>query len=258
VYWESIFGGFSNVVNHEYRTYNFEGTFSLIPPVISCQDDGATNIGDPLPCEYPCEDEDANNIGDAADCTFDPASINIVVRKIPPAAGNNTPSCTSSATQNRGGTTVRLNGIDRSTNSASTASYTNLITNTDYDVSATSAPPGHQLCPPTTVTVATGGPGSSETSTDFKIRPLCYIQQTGTTAGYWTRGQRRAELDNWYTTNNGSWPTWSTYIVAGHYATPGTFWYQYSGSVSGTAAYYYLYQANWVSGSPIYTRSCPS
>jgi prepilin-type N-terminal cleavage/methylation domain-containing protein len=33
VYWESIFGGFSNVVNHEYRTYNFEGTFSLVSPV---------------------------------------------------------------------------------------------------------------------------------------------------------------------------------------------------------------------------------
>jgi prepilin-type N-terminal cleavage/methylation domain-containing protein len=30
VYWESISGGASNVVNHEYRTYNFEGTFSLM------------------------------------------------------------------------------------------------------------------------------------------------------------------------------------------------------------------------------------
>src|SRR5690606_16676765 len=155
------------------------------------------------------------------------AALNVRVRRIPPASGNNTPSCTATASQNRSGSSVVVNGQTRTTNSSSIAQFTGLNPNSNYSVTVT-APSGHTVCAPATSTATTGAAGSTVTK-DFKIRPTCtqYISSYNT---YYTRGTRRADLDGWYVTMDGNFPTWNTYIIAGHYAATGTFWYQYAGN----------------------------
>jgi len=74
VYWESILGGASNIVNHEFRTYNFDGTFSLIPP---------TPPPAPAPPVVLCTDTDAINTGASSACLYVPLISSIVANVAP-------------------------------------------------------------------------------------------------------------------------------------------------------------------------------
>jgi prepilin-type N-terminal cleavage/methylation domain-containing protein len=255
VYWESILGGVSNIVNHEYRTYNFEGTFSLIAPIINCKEEGADNENEPGECVFTCQDEagGASNIGSPLPCIYLPASINFVVRKIPPAAGNNTPNCSSAATQNRSGTTIRIDGVSVVTNSASTAAFSDLNTNTLYAATAVSAPNGYELCS-TTAAVTTGAPGSSTTdTTSFKIRPVCYSAISGYTSGrtvsYIARG-------GWARSSwGGGWFYWQG---TNYYYTSSGWTVEGQGGRTGSWTYFYGWDSYYVPGSPTYSMVCPS
>jgi type II secretory pathway pseudopilin PulG len=242
VRWESVLGGFIEEVEHVYRTYDFEGSYSLIAPTIistTCDDAGALNPGQPLPCRFP-------------------ASVNVVVRKIPPAPGNNTPNCSQPATSNQSGTRVNLNGSNENTNTTSTAIFSGLEANTVLPVSITSVPAGHQLCPGGPTTITTGAEGSNVTNSAFKIRPVCTLTQTGTIPGYYTRGARRTDADGLYYTLN----TDNVYIVPWISPPGGLYKFVQVGSSftwwdGRQVANYRGYNAVYISATPIFSRTCP-
>ncbi len=251
VRWDSILDANQDEVNHVYRTYDFNDTFTLpIATVDVCPNISGNQVAIPVGLIV---DVSGNCVAPLV-----PATINLVVRKIPPAAGNNTPSCSSAATVNRSGTSVQLNGVNGTTNSSSTATFNNLNTNTAYSASAITAPAGHQLCPPTTATVTSGASGSIVNSTVFKIRPVCYSYQSGTTPGYWTYGARRVDADNWYYVLD----TNGIYTIPWIAPPGGIYKFVHSGStgadyLGNPTAYYYGYNAVYVNGSPIYSNYCP-
>ncbi|MBI5357458.1 hypothetical protein HZB74_01270 [Candidatus Saccharibacteria bacterium] len=231
-------------------------------PHFACSD-GLDNDGDGR-IDFgggPSNDPDCTSATGTTETTpLPPPQIAVVVRKIPPGPGNTDPSCATPATLNRGGSRVTLNpgSLTQFTSSSnSTTTFIGLIENTTYTAVVT-PPSGHFICPPASRSISSGLAGTSG-QLDFKIAPDCYPRIIGYTAGYWAWGGRRADLDNWY---QHDWRAgWNTAFVAGHYAAPGTFWYQYSGTNAWwapNAAYYWVYQAYWVNGTPIYSNYCPS
>jgi type II secretory pathway pseudopilin PulG len=256
VYWESIFGGASNVVNHEFRTYNFENSFSLSAPTnfngslgggggggggggnvagVSLTIDkasvGPTSIGKvsfnlsdqsyktcgilitdsinpPTLSFYKNKyDVDCKTNGELSSdvisgllpgvtynivafaqknngevsysgaqiiTTKNPIVAEIIVKKIP--------SCGSTSETDMSGITISVKSTPGSsysseivTNSESKAIFNDLSSNSTYNVTASSAPTGHVLCPPTTTTIATGEPGQTVKNTTFKIRPIICV-----------------------------------------------------------------------------------
>lgn len=259
--WESINGNIYNTVNHEYRTYNFEESFSLTSPLGKCSTPGATNLGSPAPCAFPsetCQNSAATNFNISFPCILpvSPSSIKFIVKKIPPAAGNNTPNCSAVASLVRSGTTLNLSGTQKITDSQASATFNNLNANTQYNASVTGVPVDHELCPPANTTVTTPGPGDTSTNTTFKIRPICSLQITAYNIETYRRGKRRSDLDGWLTAVG--YPGWDTAFYGPHETDQSRyFMYVFSGSVSGPNAYYYLYELDTVPGSPIYGMVCP-
>lgn len=191
--------------------------------------------------------------------------LSVVVKKIPQGPGNTTPSCSNSATQNKPGSTVRLqnattNLIRSASGTPPTATFANLDENTAYTATVT-APSNYGVCPSGASTgsqATTTGVNGTTGQLDFKIRPNCGPAIVGYN-NYWAYGNRRTDLDGYYVTLNGSWPTWNTSFIAGNVRAGGTFWYVFSGDVNwgGGYAYYWLWEAIWHS-DPIYGNVCPS
>ncbi len=111
-------------------------------------------------------------------------AILVSVKKIPPAAGNNTPDCGAAATDNRSGTSVRLTRSDGvayngTTDYLSNALFTGLSYPPNYAYSASAtAPAGYQMCsgPVGVTTLGLGSaPGQGTTApATLKMRPVCY------------------------------------------------------------------------------------
>ena len=255
VRWENITGSNIDEVVQLHRVYDNPDTFTFVnptPPVVDlCSNLPGVQVA--LPVGY---SEDGSG-----GCVLDPSIVSFVVEKIAPRSGNRTPFCSSSATLDRSGTTVTLNGVNATTNSASTATFNDLDANTSYNATITGVPSGHELCPPVTRTVSTGAPGSTVTNTDFKIRPLCTLTQTGTNPGYWRLGARRTDADGTYIFMPSGvnyryivpWipPPGARYIFIQN--GPSFRWWDGS-----TVANYRGYDAVYVPPTPIFSRACPS
>lgn len=193
------------------------------------------------------------------------AHVTVVVKKIPQlptTTSNPTPPCSNPATQNAnavdvtlqydgvgGGTKVQASGSDGS------AVFSNLTKYGQY--TATASATRYQLCTGPPANRANLLPDVNPTI-NLTIRPICNFWTTYTSG--WAFGNRRADLDGYYVTNNGGWPNWNTQFVAGNIHTSGNFWYVYSGTLAWwnpQAAYYWLWEANWYS-NPTYHVDCPS
>lgn len=105
------------------------------------------------------------------------AGIQVTARKIPPNSNNTTPDCSAAATANKSGSGVNLSRSGYSqtqwTNGASQTTFNNLSRNRAYTANV-SAPEGYSACSPTTLTVTAQSPPSQ---LDFKIRPICTVEQ---------------------------------------------------------------------------------
>jgi type II secretory pathway pseudopilin PulG len=261
--WDRVSGGGVDELSLLYKiesasilssTFGFDPDSGIsIIPRPECRD-GEDNDGDgktDYPSDLGCTSRDDN------DETNLPSTIHVVVKKIPPASGNNTPSCNSAATQNRSGTTVRLGSQTKSTGSNSIAAFTGLTLLTEYNATVISPPSGFIACPPTSKNVSTGNGGTTQ-QVEFKIAPSCYSRITGYNS-YWALGNRRVDLDGYYIHDYRA--GWNSRFMAPHYtgAAPGMFWYYYGGPYphAANAAWYWLYEAYYRS-DPIYGMYCPS
>lgn len=193
--------------------------------------------------------------------------LDVVVKAIPPAAGNTTPSCGAAATQLKSGTTVSLTDNttgsfvgNKSTNASSIASFTGIqqgdsfaanIARSGWQVCSSDSPKSAGVPPPTPAVTAT-------------IRPICTT--TTTTTYGWVWGNRRADLDGYYYTwppavPAGYYPGADSSFVAGNYRAGGTFVYVYSGDWSRIGEgllYYWLWEVSWQPVSTTTTNHCPS
>lgn len=196
--------------------------------------------------------------------------VNVVVRKIPPAAGSTTPSCSSAATQNKSGSSVRLqnastNLVRSASGTPPTATFSDLNESTSYTTTVT-APFNYLVCPENGSTgsqnVTTGSKGTTN-QLDFKIIPNCGPSAQWHDA-YWAFGARQTGLDGYYYTwppavPAGTYPDADTRFVAG----PPNRWYVWSGDWSRIGEgllYYWVWDANlvqgyWANDGP---NSCPS
>lgn len=195
-------------------------------------------------------------------------ALNVLVRAIPPAAGNTTPSCAAAATQSKSGTTVRLYNNTtggtlvgtRSTDVNSLASFSGIQQGNTF--TANVSRPNFGVCPGSSTGVASATapvPVISKT-----IYPICTTITT-TTYG-WVWGNRRADLDGYYYTwppavPAGYYPGADSSFVAGHYQAGGNFVYVYSGDWSRIGQgllYYWLWEVSWAPISTTSTNHCPS
>ncbi len=211
-------------------------------------------------------------------------TVVVNVKKIRPAAGNNTPDCSSGDRENRSGINTQLYragyNTSKTTDGSSNATYNDLQPSVPYTATA-SAPAGHQLCGASSVT--TGG-YDSITTVNLAVRPVCYTthhydwQQEPVPESYyadhvgwnsyWIKGARRGDKDGYYGNSLGTGE--GVYVVGGQYTWlvfygvsniyPGYNWYNawdavwHSDPVYG-APYYHQYR--WVDRGYDY-NVCPS
>lgn len=211
-----------------------------------------------------------------------PPSVNVLVKKIPPLSvtGDNdkTPSCGNSATQNKSGSSVTLNGPNgfsqiKTTDASSTASYTNIpeLAAGQYAATINSVPANYEICPPNPSSPV---PAQGSQTINMKIRPRCSrysYTTTSSSTSYFYVQDAHTVYDGlydalWYsggTTHFVAGPG-----VAGHPETASNmYWYEYSGSsqtINGvTYGYYYVYNTHLSSSTTTtttthYDYSCPS
>jgi type II secretory pathway pseudopilin PulG len=193
-------------------------------------------------------------------------ALSVVVKAIPPAAGNITPSCAAAASQLKSGTTVRLTDNStgavvgtKSTDVNSLATFTGIQQGDTF--TATVSRSNFGVCPSGSTAVAsTTAPVPVISKT---IYPRCTTTTTTTYSGYWAYGARHPELDNYYYTippavPSGYYPGAYSSFVAG----PPYHWYVWSGDSSRAKEgllYYYIWDASWVNTSTTTTtHNCPS
>lgn len=243
--WPDVLGQGTDTVTTVYRIHS-----TVTTPYITCPGPGET----PPLCIPP-------KIG----------AVDVLVKAIPPAAGNNTPSCAAAATQSKaanviltdnsaGGTVV---GNKNTTNVNPTASFTGLTQGDVFSASVSRA--GFGVCPSgssTTATTSTPPPVIYKT-----IYPQCYTQATPQYNWIW--GARRADLDGYYGTIppvSNAFPTAYSYIYTGNVHTGGMFVYAWAGINNSTDAYmagqgylyYYLWEVSWGVVGYTYNNVCPS
>ncbi|MEX2014471.1 MAG: type II secretion system protein [Candidatus Saccharimonadales bacterium] len=223
---------------------------------IDNDDDGFTDHSSVNP-----DNPDPDCVGPTGDLEITPLPdpiVDVVVKKIPQGPGNTTPSCSNPATQNKS-IGVRLQGgsTNEYRNANPRAVFAGLEEGVSY-IASLNLPHRYEVCGSPTQNITAGLPGTTD-QLDFKIRPNCYSTIIGYNS-YWAYGNRRTDLDGWYVTLNGHYPTWNDRFIAGHYSgIPGSFWYVYSGSVNwgNQSAYYWIWEAYWRS-DPVYGNVCPS
>lgn len=121
--------------------------------------------------------------GTATSCTQLASTMRVYVRKINPASGNITPSCSATSSSDKSGITVTLTragfSVPGQTDATSLITFNGLPVGVDHSVTV-SAPSNYEVCPPASRTVNSGGPGPAVgvgyTSTvipEFKVRPIC-------------------------------------------------------------------------------------
>lgn len=190
--------------------------------------------------------------------------IRVVVEKIPALTGgtgvNNTPPCTNGGAESVG-VSVRVQGGTENRTGSSTALFSMNRFNSSYTASLT-MPSRFENCGTATQTVTTttggtssaGTPPANQRTATFKIRPVCYISSYNS---YWQDGNRRTDLDNYYT--YAPYPSGGDVPDSYHGGAPGqtgTFHYVYAGFRNAdNAKYFNLWETSWRS-DPRY--SCPS
>lgn len=212
-----------------------------------------------------------------------PPSVNVIVKKIPPLSVSGdvdkTPPCGNSATQNKSGSSVTLNGpsgftATATTDASSTASFTNIpeLAAGQYTATINSVPANYEIC---SLNPSGPVPAQGSQTINMKIRPRCsrysYTTTTSSTTWNWTQRERTEAYDNWYIALNYSGGR--THFVAGPgvYGHPETnsnyYWYEFSGTVSpsdpGNTGYYWLYRATYdptttTTTTTNYNYNCPS
>lgn len=245
--WPDVLGEGTDTVTTVYRVHS-----TVTTPYITCPGPGET----PPLCIPP-------KIG----------AVDVLVKAIPPAAGNNTPSCAAAATQSKSGTNVQLTDLtaggtlvgNKNTNASSTASFTGLTQGDTFSAAISRA--GFGVCPGSSSTVATT---ATPPPVIYKtIYPQCYTQATPQYNWIW--GARRADLDGYYGTippvmPAGTYANPYGYIYAGNNRAGGTFVYAWAGINNSTDAYmagqgylyYYLWEVSWGVVGYTYNNVCPS
>lgn len=162
--------------------------YRVYPDIAGNQTGSTLLLGCNAPSQYmnslggcePCAPGYQNLLGgfSMVPCTAITPTITVIVQKVPPAAGNNTPSC-SSAGNNANGVSVQLTGNSQTSSGTSTATFSNLAFLKTYTASVSGMPAGFSFCPPpnsttTETTKAEGNyPGANKTLS-LKIIPNCY------------------------------------------------------------------------------------
>jgi hypothetical protein len=204
------------------------------------------------------------------------SQITVTVKSIPPGAGNTTPSCDADATNNKEGTNVTLRQVGSTaartqpTTASSTTVFTGLTDFASYTASAV-APPGYEVCPPSTSAALLMMPGSNGQIT-LKIRPLCgSVVVTPPPYDHYTAPYNHySDPYHHYSAPYAHYgPYYNTYSCSTNKdGTQTCYWSGMAQDYLGTWADYYGYYGDYLgyygdflsnySDAPVVTATCPS